>query len=386
MRGACWSRFVVEMVHSTRGLMAAAGRWLPVVVLALAGSGTVVHGFDCNLNGIGDDEDLSAGTSQDCDGDGIPDECLLVADDCNQNGVPDGCDVGSGTSLDCNENGVPDECDIKPVLTFGAPTTYAVDVSPFSIPAIDLDEDGDLELVTANRGAGFLSIFDNLGEGRFKAPTKHRVGERPHHIAPADLNADGHIDLAVGNRGSGEISIVLGKGDGTFEETVNVRTCSDPNATNCAPRTVVPVDLDGDGDLDLAVVNRGPEGQDVVEGDFTVLLNDGNAVFTKKDFNIKLGVRALGSTSWDFELDGDADVAATVGATSDVVLLTNDGDANFTILKRLPVGENPSSVTAVDLDADDDLDLVVTNERADTLSVLMNVGGPGTTDYADQIL
>ncbi len=64
---------------------------------------------DCNDNGIPDDQDISDGTSEDCNGDGVPDEC---EPDCNSNGVADECDITDGTSEDCNENGVPDECGI----------------------------------------------------------------------------------------------------------------------------------------------------------------------------------------------------------------------------------------------------------------------------------
>ncbi len=48
--------------------------------------------------------------SDDCNGNGIPDEC---EPDCNENGIPDDCDIASGFSQDCNNNGVPDECDIN---------------------------------------------------------------------------------------------------------------------------------------------------------------------------------------------------------------------------------------------------------------------------------
>jgi len=54
----------------------------------------------------------------DCNTNGIPDECDVALLDCNTNGVPDDCDVdpadpdGDGyVSEDCNTNGVPDECD-----------------------------------------------------------------------------------------------------------------------------------------------------------------------------------------------------------------------------------------------------------------------------------
>ena len=59
---------------------------------------------DCNQNGVDDAEDISDGTSEDCDANGQPDECQA---DCNDDGVIDACDAGE----DCNGNGVPDECD-----------------------------------------------------------------------------------------------------------------------------------------------------------------------------------------------------------------------------------------------------------------------------------
>ncbi|GJM25741.1 MAG: hypothetical protein DHS20C16_21560 [Phycisphaerae bacterium] len=63
---------------------------------------------DCNENGVPDECDLAGGTSSDCDLSGLPDEC---EGGCNNNGVPDICDVAAGTSNDCNSNGVPDECE-----------------------------------------------------------------------------------------------------------------------------------------------------------------------------------------------------------------------------------------------------------------------------------
>ncbi len=64
---------------------------------------------DCNHNGVADEDDLSNGTSQDCNGNSTPDECEPA--DCNGNGVLDVCDVANGTSADCNSNGIPDECE-----------------------------------------------------------------------------------------------------------------------------------------------------------------------------------------------------------------------------------------------------------------------------------
>jgi hypothetical protein len=87
---------------------------------------------DCNQNNVIDSQDISSGTSEDCNGNMIPDECEIDVNstapggpffctmncdpDCNNNGIPDECDIancdGSPGCQDCNGNGVPDSCDI----------------------------------------------------------------------------------------------------------------------------------------------------------------------------------------------------------------------------------------------------------------------------------
>ena len=66
--------------------------------------------FDCNGNGTDDEQDVIDGTSNDCNGNLIPDECEQD-EDCNGNGVQDICDIANGTSLDCNDNDIPDGCE-----------------------------------------------------------------------------------------------------------------------------------------------------------------------------------------------------------------------------------------------------------------------------------
>ena len=74
------------------------------------------HSEDCNANGIPDECDT------DCNGNGVPDECdiaccdgLPSCSDCNENGIPDGCDIAWGHSADDNQNGIPDECEAQPL-------------------------------------------------------------------------------------------------------------------------------------------------------------------------------------------------------------------------------------------------------------------------------
>lgn len=94
-----------------------------------------VNDWDCNRNGVGDEEDLLAGTLSDCDGNGIPDECEIAAGakaDLNGNGVPDECECYA----DCDGSGALDLFD------------YLCFVNAFNqgIPQADCDINGVLDL------------------------------------------------------------------------------------------------------------------------------------------------------------------------------------------------------------------------------------------------
>ncbi|MEM7165772.1 MAG: LamG-like jellyroll fold domain-containing protein [Planctomycetota bacterium] len=97
---------------------------------------TITVDQDCNANGVADATDIANGTSLDCQGNNIADECEL---DCNANGVPDDCDLTAGTSPDCNSNGIPDECDIAAGTSLdcnsnGVPDTCDPDCNSNNIP------------------------------------------------------------------------------------------------------------------------------------------------------------------------------------------------------------------------------------------------------------
>ena len=63
-------------------------------------------------------------------------------------------------------------------------------------------------------------------------------------VAIGDLNGDGDMDLAVANRYSDNVSVLLGNGDGSFRAAVNYD--AGINSYHVAID-----DLDGDGSLDL---------------------------------------------------------------------------------------------------------------------------------------
>jgi len=79
-------------------------------------------------------------------------------------------------------------------------------------------------------------------------------------------------------------------------------------------------------------------------------------------------------TAGDWDGDGDLDLAVVNSFTDNVMVLLNDGSGGFSEAVGSPVrvGSDPVSVTAGDWDGDGDLDLAVVNSFTDNVTVLHN--------------
>ena len=95
--------------------------------------------------------------TNDCNANGIPDDCDGLAD-CNANSVGDVCDIESGTSIDVNLDGIPDECQCVPdivtdgVVDFTDLLTLLNEYGPCPPPCrSDLNGDGVVDFADALR-------------------------------------------------------------------------------------------------------------------------------------------------------------------------------------------------------------------------------------------
>ena len=144
--------------------------------------------------------------------------------------------------------------------TFNNGTTIST-TSPFeptSVVVGDFNGDGnqDLAVLSAN-GIGSVNIYLGNGDGTFGAPKNFpvaTVNSGSRLLAVGDFNEDGIQDLVATNTAIGNVAVLLGKGDGTFNTQVSYLTTTvATGAQGQAPWNVVVADLDGDGDVDLAV-------------------------------------------------------------------------------------------------------------------------------------
>lgn len=273
-----------------------------------------------------------------------------------------------------------------------------LNVQPWDVIATDVTNDGHPDLVTANFETGDVSVLKRqqlqlLGQRRWTFTHCARVpvggdagaalgrfstGEEPTAVTAADFDDDGHVDIATANSGEDRVAILFGKGDCEFESPKHYKIGRWPLAIAAA-------DLDGDDDPDLVAAN-------CLSHNVSVLLNDneGDRQFTSKDYAVEKCPRGIAIADPGLKVQGGPDVVTANKAGDSVSVLLNEGDGTFgsashydTTTETDDDGElietSPSGVAVEDFDADGNQDVAVSNEKPSDVGVLT---GDGAGDLA----
>jgi FG-GAP-like repeat len=239
-------------------------------------------------------------------------------------------------------------------------------VAPAHATVIDLDRDGDRDVIVSVLG----NIHpDDTHVGRVVWLEQTPTGFAPHvllddvrrvaDVQAGDLDGDGDLDLAVAVFGyaRGEILWLENHGGGNFEE----------HAIHSGPGPIhVPIaDFDGDGDLDLCTVYS--QNEEEVWG----FENLGAGKFQPRrlDFTFNFDIGSAGLVAADLDRDGDTDLLWPLGDNLEYEYtypqsyhgcfwLENQGDWKFTRRRIASFGGCYAAAVA-DLDADQDNDVVL---------------------------
>lgn len=223
-----------------------------------------------------------------------------------------------------------------------------MDQSPNLMAVGDFNGDGKLDLVTSNGNDNSISILLGNGDGTFQPEIDISGIPVPFFMAVGDFNRDGKLDIGVVEAGSA-FAIYLGNGDGTFTAGA---TYASPNALS-----IVTADLNGDGNLDLVVVN----GNDPQEGDWEVFLGNGDGTF-QSGVDYSPGGGFDWATTADINGDGKLDVIASGGSFGTyagmLVAFLGNGDGTFQAPLTYAIGNVPGFSATGDLNGDGRLDLI----------------------------
>ena len=204
-----------------------------------------------------------------------------------------------------------------------------------------------------------IHLMTNGPGSRLLFTSAYPAGTKPLTVTPLDANGDGHTDLAVvGYENS--LAILTNDGAGHFSTAQQIW------AYGGSPVQVVAGDFNGDGRTDLVSCNSG-----LGENNVTVLTNSPTGAFSVLA-RFPAGLGPVSITSGDFNGDGKLDIATADYVSHTMTVLTNDGHANLTISQTLPAGNFAHGIGAIDVDQDGFLDLAVTSFNDSDLRVYTN--------------
>lgn len=243
--------------------------------------------------------------------------------------------------------------------TFQSARTYSTQAGARGLSIGDVNGDGVNDIVTADIGSSTISIFIGNGDGTFQTRITKTVGTSPRGVAMGDFNEDGYMDLAVTNSGSASVSVLTGNGTGTFTSYATL-------TTGTTPYKIVSGDFNNDGNLDLAVTNGGST-------TMSVFIGAGNGSFAAK-VDKATGTTPFGITSGDFNGDGFIDLATTNSGTTTTSVFLNNRDGTFANQVTYTVGSTSVNLESKDVNGDEIIDLIVGNNGSNSFSVLTGVG------------
>ncbi|MGQ9734580.1 MAG: FG-GAP repeat domain-containing protein [Candidatus Bipolaricaulia bacterium] len=250
---------------------------------------------------------------------------------------------------------------------FGSPTNFPVGGDwPLSVVVGDFNEDSHLDLgitnswINLNDPRSFgdtIALLTGDGMGNFSDPVNFVVGKAPAFAVTGDFNEDGHLDLATANAATSSVSILLGDGNGDFEVA--------EFPSGYGPTFIITEDFYEDGHLDLITINH--DDASILLGDgtgrFTLLTSfiGGNGPYgaVAGDFNedghFDLAVtRVLGFNN----------VVILIG--------NGKGEFTKVAQVRAGFGLMPSSIVAGDFNEDGHLDLAVAHQVNNNVAILLS--------------
>jgi Bacterial Ig-like domain (group 3)/FG-GAP-like repeat len=198
----------------------------------------------------------------------------------------------------------------------------------------DVNSDGklDLVLVDNNNPASVWTLLGN-GDGTFQTPTSVALsGEVGYDIVVADLNGDGILDIADNDLSSNQLTVYLATSPTTYGSAISYAT-SDSNYYACS---MAAGDLNGDGKPELVNVNCTDSGNNV-----TIYVNNGDGTFATGVYydgamsggtnSGAANVYTAAVTVADVNGDGQGDIVATNGDSSDITILLGNGDGTVKV-------------------------------------------------------
>lgn len=234
------------------------------------------------------------------------------------------------------------------------------------IAGVDIDEDGDLDIVSASAGDDTIAWHENSGGGQFLKHTISSTSDSAQSVFPIDLDGDGDVDVLAASALDDTVAWFENDGDEAFVEHVISQSAD-------FAQSVYAADIDDDGDMDVLSASA-------LDNKIAWYENDGVQGFTVHvvDTNASSAESVVAA---DINSDGHVDILASSGGTDEIVWYANDGSEVF---ERRTVASDvdfATEVLAIDLDKDGDTDVVSASALDNTIAWFSNDGSEQFTKH-----
>jgi hypothetical protein len=235
---------------------------------------------------------------------------------------------------------------------FSSPTLVGVGSSPEALLAADLDGDGILDLASADMGSDQVSIVYGQGSGgqssrAFAAAVMLPMGKAPRGLAALDLDGAGCLDLVTADSGAGTLTVLH-----CNPAAARQYLAPAPSPACSGARALVKGDFDNDGRVDLAV--------SCADG-VAVLRNPGTGALESPALH-PTGGAPVSLDAADLDGDGWLDLIASVPGSGAVAVLFGAKDLAFSPPRLWAAGGAVGSTVAADVNGDGRLDLCASVE------------------------
>ena len=230
---------------------------------------------------------------------------------------------------------------------------------------IDLDQDGDKDVLSASQNDDRVAWHENDGSQNFTRIDITTSLDMACGVVAGDLDGDGDIDLAASSFTTTTGRIVWFENDGAQNFTMSTIEVINKG------HGISIVDMEGDGDLDLLVTIRNDD-------QVKLYTNDGSANFTPSI--VASGTTDCNSprTTWIEDIDGDGfmDVLSTSAFDDKIAWYENMEDGTFGPQQIISLDSDfPINIQSFDLDGDGDQDVVAGSSTDKKLVWFENTGG-----------